>query len=321
MEGRVITSEFAGALLEILAQRGIVMGPVAGEDGVIRLRPVTSWSQLSAGALPRIPLKKVVFPSGRDIWRWVDGGYSAVDGKDAIPAALVGIAPCDLYGLAYLDRVFAEDERYRQRRQGLVLVAAACQADDSCSCPPRTEFPPCDLFLGTDTVWALSDVGESLLSTLSPFIREAQPALSLETMGAPRGTPLPESIEDLFQNSARNPVWQREAQRCFSCGACSAVCPTCYCYDAVDTALPDGSVTRSLAWDNCFFREHGLVAGGYDFRAGRKARLMFRFEHKRLGFGALRGIDSCVGCGRCLRACPVGISVSAIGEELAKGEG
>jgi ferredoxin len=76
-------------------------------------------------------------------------------------------------------------------------------------------------------------------------------------------------------------------------------------------------VTKKRVWDNCFFEEHSKIAGGMNFRAGRAARLKFRIEHKLFGFGKMRGQDSCVGCGRCLQACPADIDLVSILEELA----
>ena len=120
------------------------------------------------------------------------------------------------------------------------------------------------------------------------------------------------SAESRFAASLHRPIWKEEGERCLSCGACSAVCPTCYCYDVVDEAGLDGSVARRREWDNCFFRDHALVAGGHNFRPDRASRLRFRFEHKYLGFGELRGEASCVGCGRCTSACPVAIDLAAV---------
>jgi ferredoxin len=84
----------------------------------------------------------------------------------------------------------------------------------------------------------------------------------------------------------------------------------------LDDATVSGLVIRKRAWDNCFFTEHGKVAGGHDFRLGRAARLSFRMEHKHIGFGELRGQNSCVGCGRCRKACPVDVDLDRIAARL-----
>jgi sulfhydrogenase subunit beta (sulfur reductase) len=232
--------------------------------------------------------------------------------------ALVGIAPCDLYALAYLDLVFAGDPHYQSRRQKLLLVGSECRHTPECFCPPRCEPPPFDLFFAGDRLWVGSARGEALQASLAedfsspdelPFPQEI-------TSGQ---QPLAENLELLFTASTGLPLWREVGERCLSCGACSAVCPTCYCYAMVDEALPDDEVTRRREWDNCFFREHALVAGGQNFRPSRAERLRFRFEHKMLGFGTLRGVASCVGCGRCARACPVDIDISAVLASLAGG--
>jgi ferredoxin len=88
----------------------------------------------------------------------------------------------------------------------------------------------------------------------------------------------------------------------------------------LDESSVDGSVTRRRRWDNCFFAEHARVAGGHDFRPGRATRLRFRMEHKFFSFGALHGQNSCVGCGRCRKACPVDIDLDQIAAKLG-GEG
>ena len=79
----------------------------------------------------------------------------------------------------------------------------------------------------------------------------------------------PEMTEKRYLEAADSEFWQVEAKRCLSCGACSAVCPTCYCVDLLDETATDGSVTRGRRWDNCFFAEHAKVAGGHDFRPKR----------------------------------------------------
>jgi ferredoxin len=262
--------------------------------------------------LPLIPLKKTVLPPRDALWTLVGEGDYRTPSASSTPTALLGIPPCDLHALAYLDRVFADDPLYRRRREALVLIGVACEPGKDCFCPPREEPPPFDLFLAEGRVWSGSEVGERLLGGMAEAAGEAQDLPLPDILRRGTGMAVPVDLEDIFKTSRGAPLWREVGERCVSCGACSAVCPTCYCYQVADETLPGGSVTRNREWDNCFFRNHALVAGGRNFRPTRTERLRFRFEHKLLGFGPLRGVSSCVGCGRCRRACPVDIDISEV---------
>ncbi|HEY7746576.1 MAG TPA: 4Fe-4S dicluster domain-containing protein [Desulfuromonadales bacterium] len=317
MQSWAFQAGFEDRLLQSLRPNYRILAPVRGADGVGRLQPVRRWTELSAGTLPLIPLKKVVFPPHDVLWTLLGIEYRE-PAPSTVPVALVGIAPCDLYAFAYLDLVFADDPHYQRRRQGLLLVGSSCRPNAECFCPPRREPPPFDLFLAADRLWVGSACGEDMLTALQEELSSPDD-LPLPAEITDGQQQVPENLEQLFGASAGLPLWREVGERCVSCGACSAVCPTCYCYEMSDEALPDGRVNRRREWDNCFFRNHALVAGGQNFRPTRTERLRFRFEHKMLGFGALRGISSCVGCGRCARACPVDIDISAVLASLAGG--
>lgn len=305
-------------LSPLLLRQWSLHRPVRGSDGLCRLQPCASLERPEVAELPRLPLKKLLLPPKDLLWRLDDGGYW----PPALPPALAvaGVAPCDLYALSYLDQAFAEDALYQQRRQRLLVLGAACTPGENCRCPPFKNLPPFDLFFADHRVWVGSPRGEACLLPLAAELGAPGDEPFPDHFRAGQGPALPDALPQRFNASAGAPLWTKAAERCLSCGACSAVCPTCSCYAVVDQVLGPGQVDRFRQWDNCFFPEHALVAGGHNFRPDRSARLRFRFEHKYLGFGPLRGVNSCVGCGRCARACPVGIDLAKVLEDLVATE-
>ena len=291
-----------------------VYGPAVGEDGHCRLNVCDSaWPE--EARLGVLPVKKLLIPSHETLWTQSLATYRQPDPPPA--TAVVGLPLCELQSVWYLDQVFAEDERYVTRRQRMLLIGLPCSPGPGCRCRCSLMAVAGDLFLTEERIWSLSSRGADLLERAGVVFAAAiaSPLPWPEQSLRQQPVPLAESQLQAFRS---HPVWSEEAKRCLSCGACSAVCPTCYCYDLLDVAGLNGEVNRCRAWDNCFFAEHGQVAGGHDFRPGRISRLQFRFEHKRFSFGALRGQDSCVGCGRCVAACPVGIDLELIAARLGE---
>jgi sulfhydrogenase subunit beta (sulfur reductase) len=302
------------ALLDALRTDRALWTPQTGTDGVCRLQPA-SPGPLPAMALPGfLPLKKLLLPTREALWRFHSGRFCAARAPQSV--AVVGVPLCDLQAAWYLDQVFVDDLSYQARRAQTLLVGMACEPGPECRCDGRLMPLAGDLFINSERAWALSPAGDALLRACGCLTPEELPLPWPGGVAERRH----ELAEELYRSAIDATVWTEEARRCLSCGACSAVCPTCYCFDMLDAAALDGTVTRHLVWDNCFFAEHGKVAGGHDFRPGRADRLRFRMEHKRFGFGSLHGQNSCVGCGRCRSACPVDIDLDRIAERL-DGEG
>lgn len=288
-----------------------VWAPVADNDGTYRLQRLDKDTTPSFGKLCRLPLKKLLLPAGETVWQSQNGSFQTIPVKES--AAVIGLPLCELQGAWYLDQVFAEEEEYRQRRARLSLFGSPCEPTESCRC--RNDIPfGGDYFISGERLWLVGDK-----QTLPQYL---QNIVTGKVEKRPLALPEPMTEQatsctaEQFLQSCDSTLWQEESKACLSCGACSAVCPTCYCFDMIDNSTLREGVQRQRVWDNCFFHEHGQVAGGYDFRASRAERLKFRYEHKTFGFGSLRGVNACTGCARCDQACPVGIRLERITEAI-----
>jgi ferredoxin len=286
--------------------------PAIGEDGISRLEPSEELALEALAKTTYLPVKKLLLPPREAIWTFVSRQFYSAE--TSTPLAVSGVALCDLQAVWYLDQVFADDERYQTRRANCFLVGMPCEPGPECRCDCQLMPLSGDLFIGEEDIWALSPAGETLLHSCGGKSVDKKPLPWPTEIAAQR----PKITEEQFTSDTRANVWEEEAKRCLSCGACSAVCPTCYCFDMLDHAALDGRVCRSRVWDNCFFSEHGKIAGDIDFRPNRADRLCFRAEHKFFGFGTLRGQNSCVGCGRCRKVCPVDIDLDQVAERLVE---
>jgi ferredoxin len=120
-------------------------------------------------------------------------------------------------------------------------------------------------------------------------------------------------IRDLLRDNLEHPRWDEVADRCLTCGNCTMACPTCFCSAVEDANDLDGSVARSRVWDSCFSVDYSYIHGGA-VRQTAKARYRQWLTHKLGTWHDQFGSSGCVGCGRCITWCPVGIDIT---EEVA----
>jgi len=275
---------------------------------------------------PREPLIEVSFEK-------VGGSFRARATLPEAPRlAVLGVRACDLAALAVQDRIFLHDRYpdpwYASRRAGLLLVAVSCtRSASTCFCTSMGTGPEArsgfDLalteldagFVARSGSRAGAEILEALALPPAPEARLAQERGDLDACAAGMERRLDtRGIRDLLYQNLEHPRWDDVAERCLSCGNCTQVCPTCFCHDEQDEPSLDG--TRSLrvrTWDSCFNREHAQVHG-LNHRPAIRHRYRQWLVHKLASWIDQFDTSGCVGCGRCITWCPVGIDLT---EEVA----
>lgn len=291
---------------------------------------------LSLGA-PATPWKRFLYPPDERLFstRRSGGGFTVETGEAGEaepPLALFAVRPCDLAGIAVLDAVLAArertaDEGYRKRRERTFVIAADCAAAaDSCFCASMGTGPRAeggfDLVLsetGVDgaskmLVAAGSEEGAAVLAKLDlPPATAADctaAAEAIDQAAAAMTRTMPAGIAAVLAESLDSTIWNEIAGRCLGCANCTMVCPTCFCATVVDTTGLDGTTAeRRRLWDSCFTLEHSYIHGG-GIRASGAARYRQWMCHKLSFWHGQFGTSGCVGCGRCITWCPVGIDIT-----------
>ncbi|HSP37586.1 MAG TPA: 4Fe-4S dicluster domain-containing protein [Frankiaceae bacterium] len=255
---------------------------------------------------------------------------------DRRPLALLGVRACDLHAIRIQDGILAEraftDADYVNRRSGTFVVAVTCaNPGGTCFCVSMGTGPKADsgfdlrLAELTDRgrhrflVEAGSERGAAVLGCLpaSHADDDDEQAADAVVQGASQrmGRVLDTTdIRDLLYDNAEHSRWEDVADRCLSCGNCTLVCPTCFCTSFEDTTdLADTRMERERVWDSCFTGEYSHIHGG-NVRSSTPARYRQWMTHKLASWIDQFGSSGCVGCGRCITWCPVGIDIT---EELA----
>jgi sulfhydrogenase subunit beta (sulfur reductase) len=331
---RVLPKTALPAFLRRLRSASQMIGPV-------RRGGRTVWARIEANETPLLeftntPLspKELFLPQTECLLRFGPDGVNTMrePEQDRTPRLLMNIRPCDARAFAVLDRVFRRgepdgDPYWLAGRERTTLVGLACS--DPCTtcfctatqCGPHNE-EGLDLLLvdlgdrflirvltekGADLVRSLPAAGPDDLREGGEQKRRAEQQVS------------DAAVEDAAQIGRRGlpelfelEIWERLAETCLNCGACTFVCPTCHCFDIQDeTKGPRGRRVRT--WDTCMSPLFTRHASGHNPRGSKKSRVRQRFLHKLSYMPSKRAGDvGCVGCGRCITACPVNIDIREV---------
>lgn len=328
-----------------LMGKGTLIAPVKEEAG-FNFREISEAGQVDLNFYNTLMSpKSAFFPQTEDFVRYkTDKSILEAQcvGLNIKQTFLFGVRPCDVKSFEIMDIHFsgtgAVDPYWSKRRESTTIFGYAFD--------PNTPADSADFYStlgigaadpeGSDIFMmkkgdelllkAMTSKGEKLLaeiSSLSDASAEDQKYFD-DTVSAGRSfktrfscvepKPIAKKFEDLFENVG---FWEKISNACLSCGVCTFVCPTCYCFDICDETL-FGQGTRRRVWDACMFTDFTLEASGHNPRTKVYQRLRQKVCHKYSYHIRKYGPISCVGCGRCTRACPVNIDIFSIVDEAMK---
>jgi ferredoxin len=286
--------------------------------------------------------KKYLFPAKEKLWsaRKMENNKLVI--LEETPSrdekmAFIGVRACEIQAIAVLDKVFNHKlgvyQQYQRRREQTLIVAVNCiTAAKTCFCASMRAGPHVeegfDLALtevlegGSHYFLAVSgsDAGDAFCQTLKlPQASEEVCRLAHAHVERTKEQMIRkvdnEHVHEVLKNTLNSKNWNEVAKRCINCANCTMSCPTCFCSDTTDEVSVDGAeVNRWQEWESCFNLSHSYIHGG-SIRTSPESRYRQWLTHKFGTWWDQFGVSGCVGCGRCIVWCPVGIDVT---EELQK---
>lgn len=280
--------------------------------------------------------KKFLHPPMETLWRArrTSGGL-AVSAEEAVSErfAFIGVRACELHAIAIQDRVFLEgpyvDKNYGIRRQDAFIVAINCAvAGGTCFCVSMNTGPKAqagfdlaltELIEGERHVFLVevgSEAGAGVLALIPHQAASGDDIAGADAVVAHTAGHMGRELEttglkELLQGNLTHPQWEKVADRCLSCGNCTMVCPTCFCTTVEDhTDLAGTEAVRVKEWDSCFTSDFSYIHDS-SVRKTTSSRYRQWMTHKLANWIDQFGTSGCVGCGRCMTWCPVGIDITA----------
>ena len=334
--------------LSFISKKYEVWVPQDDKGGCL-LSPYRKDAHFHLEEIPKLSAKRVVFPQTESLMKYSyeksesdpEQVKLSLQADKPHPKTVVwGVHPCDVAAISFLEKVFAgsgyQDPYFKARRSECVIVAFGCEHPGvTCFCTAvggsPAEAPGADILLtridDSYGVEILSPRGEELITDdlfykpkedVAEAIKKAKQD-ACNSMEPPFSMgPVPEAAKKVLQ-MFEDPYWKEATAGCISCGICTFVCPTCYCFNISDEARGmEGE--RLRCWDTCMASLYTLEASGHNPRGEKFQRYRNRISHKFSYLITNNKILGCTGCGRCIRECPANIDLRYIVAHLLESE-
>jgi NAD-dependent dihydropyrimidine dehydrogenase PreA subunit len=286
--------------------------------------------------------RKFLLPSRDPLLRFATrDAFSCEAVYDTTGRVIIGMHPADCAAVALCDKAYTEgesDDQYRVRREATTLIGiyptqpytprfSRSMIDEN---DPYLAADLMMIDMGDETyaIEIVTEKGTKLIaqSAARPAGAKTKAALPARKNAAPDTVALPVRRDELAWRLAgqeRHETFTARGDKCFSCGSCVNVCPTCICFDVrdkVDLSLKTGE--RYRTWDGCTYENFATVAGNHNFRKNPSDRVRHRLFRKTVYLRERFGLSGCVGCGRCTVACTADIAsiVEMVGDIVGKGK-
>jgi len=341
MAQKILMKDQISKLYDDLAQDyANIFAPVK-EKGNIIFKKITNADDIVLDYLnSKVPPKEVLFPKKEVLFEYKTDGTNVTEiteRKDLDEKILIfGVRPCDAHSFEILKDYFAfgnyQDEIFLKKKENTVIIGIGCNSPRStCFCTSINGHPfnkdDSDVFLvdlgDKYLVDAVSEKGKSLIQKLS-WLSDAneadvQKAQELSKQAEESIVTIldlsnvPATLDPNFEH----PIWAEISDICIGCGTCSFLCPTCTCFDVIDENEPYGNKGRRIRiWDTCQSCLYTRETSGHNPRNSCIERCRNRIMHKFRVYPKNYEYIGCVGCGRCVRLCPVNNDLRTIIQKI-----